>query len=221
MDDVMPLNDKKKNEIDQLPDELLIMVLSCLSFHEVAKTCILSQGWRYLWKYTTCNIQFYNQHTKWFEAAEEFINSVNQVLKLHEAESLEQFKVGFVYPRNDYRPHRDTYFARQRHVKIYHGIDGWINFAMEKQVKVFKLNMAAGEEQNSGLWSNYRISNMQKFLSISGEVKLMRTLTTLKSFRFVNIHITQEVVEFLFSFGTPMYFSLKFSQLFESCWFHT
>ncbi|XP_019228304.1 PREDICTED: FBD-associated F-box protein At4g10400-like [Nicotiana attenuata] len=170
-DDVMPLNRCSKRQknlfkcgIDNLPDELLIAILSCLTFQEAARTCILSQRWRYLWKYTTCSIQFYSEGTLEFEAAEKFINSVNGGLKLHQVNLLSSSKL-----------------------------------VLSIQVKVFELNMAAGPLDSTGLWRNYSIPHVQKLLSISGEVKLLKTLTTLKSFRFVNIRITQEVVEFLLS----------------------
>ncbi|XP_059308142.1 putative F-box/LRR-repeat protein At1g56400 [Lycium ferocissimum] len=105
MDDLMPLNPclkRQKNlskyDIDNLPDELLIAILSCLNFHEAARTCILSRRWRYLWKHTTCSIEFYNDHTFEIEVAEKFINSVNEALTFHEGAFIERFKVGFVYP---------------------------------------------------------------------------------------------------------------------------
>nr|XP_016483914.1 PREDICTED: F-box/LRR-repeat protein At3g03360-like isoform X2 [Nicotiana tabacum] len=203
MDDVMPFSIKRKRDLlikkKKRKTDDVMPLNRCSKRQKAARTCILSQRWRYLWKYTTCSIQFYNEGTLEFEAAEKFINSVNEGLKLHQGESIEQFKVGFVYPSISYRPNKDTEFAIERQSKVNHDIDGWINFAMEKQVKVFELNMAAGPLDSTGLWRNYSIPHVQKLLSISGEVKLLKTLTTLKSFRFVNIRITQEVVEFLLS----------------------
>ncbi|OIT39788.1 hypothetical protein A4A49_23440 [Nicotiana attenuata] len=70
---ILKMQNLSKYGIDDLPDELLIAILCCLNFHEAAKTCILSQRWRYLWEHTICRIELYNDDTFEIEAAEKFV----------------------------------------------------------------------------------------------------------------------------------------------------
>lgn len=41
------------SNIDRLPDDILITILSLLTVEEAAATSILSRRWRYLWMHTT------------------------------------------------------------------------------------------------------------------------------------------------------------------------
>ncbi|XP_055801994.1 FBD-associated F-box protein At4g10400-like isoform X2 [Solanum dulcamara] len=176
--------------INNLPDEMLIAILSCLNFHEAARTSILSHRWRYLRKHTHCSLHFFNDKVYPMPLTERFISSINQVLKLHHSPSIHQFKVCFNCPI--------PYVREGEKHKINYAIDAWIDFAIGKQVKVFELDLL-------GRWPvrddfNYTIPHVQKLLSISGgEVKLMTTLKTLKSLRFVSVEITQEVAKFILS----------------------
>ncbi|XP_060182983.1 F-box protein At4g09920-like [Lycium barbarum] len=201
-----------KCRINNLPDDMLIVILSCLNFHEAARTSILSQRWRYLWEHTSCSLEFYNNKTYTTRRAERFI-TFNQVLKLHQAASIEQFKVCFYCPVFS--------IAEEQH-KRDSSIDAWIRFAIGKQVKVFELDLATKPRLVSP--TTYSIPHVKKLLSISGgQLKLLTTLRTLKSVRFVGVKVTQ-VVQYLLS-NCPLletvYFSLRFSQEIGGSWFIT
>ncbi|XP_059308218.1 putative F-box/LRR-repeat protein At4g15060 isoform X1 [Lycium ferocissimum] len=178
-----------KCRINNLSDDMLIAILSRLNFHEAARTSILSQRWRYLWKHTSCSLEFYNNKTYTTRRAERFITSVNQVLKLHQAASVEQFKVCFFCP---------VFSVAEEQHKRDRSIDAWIRFAIGKQVKVFELDLATKPRLVSP--TTYSIPHVKKLLSISGgQLKLLTTLRTLKSVRFVGVKITQQVVHYLLS----------------------
>ncbi|XP_055801052.1 FBD-associated F-box protein At4g10400-like isoform X2 [Solanum dulcamara] len=189
--DVRRCTKRQKNcRINNLPDEMLIAILSCLNFHEAARTSILSHRWRYLWKHTHCSLHFFNDKVYTMRLTERFVSSINQVLKLHHSPSIHQFKVCFNCPIPCVR-------EGEKH-KIDYAIDAWIDFAIGKQVKVFELDLLGRGHARDDF--NYTIPHVQKLLSISGgEVKLMTTLKTLKSLRFVSVEIAQEVAEFILS----------------------
>ena len=115
-----------EDRISQFPDEILVSILSFLTFEEAVRTSVLSHQWKHLWPFFTGSLDFDDPDTMWDIADEKkqlkvernnFAKRVNRILKLHHGSNIDQFSVCFEF--NRYSKHR---------------IDGWIDFAMSKRV---------------------------------------------------------------------------------------
>ncbi|XVE82077.1 hypothetical protein DITRI_Ditri15bG0117600 [Diplodiscus trichospermus] len=93
------------NLIDELPDHILVSILSLLSLKEAEKTSILSHRWRYLWTFTS-RLVFYD--SLWVPAVptwngvkslkverSRFIKWVNSTLKFHQGTTIDEFGIRF------------------------------------------------------------------------------------------------------------------------------
>ncbi|PQP99643.1 FBD-associated F-box protein [Prunus yedoensis var. nudiflora] len=85
------------DRISQLPDAILISILSLLSIREAARTCFLSKRWIYVWKHVTClnfdDIDALYKPSKKRGQTTPSYNWVNQVLQLHQCPSLDAFRI--------------------------------------------------------------------------------------------------------------------------------
>ncbi|KAL3528751.1 hypothetical protein ACH5RR_008073 [Cinchona calisaya] len=116
--------------MDRLPDEILMVILSRLTFKDAFRTSVVSRRWRYLWRFISGIIELDfdqwigNCHSpRRYNKAVSFLSGVDQVVKLHQGLSVDKFIVRCVH---NYSPDR---------------ICRCIRFAMQKEVRVFELNM--------------------------------------------------------------------------------
>ncbi|XP_073046538.1 F-box/FBD/LRR-repeat protein At4g26340-like [Primulina eburnea] len=169
--------------IDMLSDDMLVVILSYMSFKEAARTSLLSRRWRYLWMFTSGTLEFEDMDSatgskiKW----KKFKARVNRVLKLHQG------------------PHVDSFIIRIRHAQPRHsrralprlrGVNSWIYFAMQKEVKRFNLDLQVRER----FYSEYKFPSLEKLLSRTHEVKPAFGL--LRSLELVHVDIEDEVVQY-------------------------
>ena len=103
-----------QDRLSDLPDEILVSILSLLKLEERQRTSILSRRWRYLWTFVTCNLVFDKSRLQpvWekFKCHEisiadfrtalstersKFIVWVNDVLELHQGDTIDEFRVFF------------------------------------------------------------------------------------------------------------------------------
>ncbi|KAL3528792.1 hypothetical protein ACH5RR_008114 [Cinchona calisaya] len=166
--------------LDTLPDEILIVILSCLtSFKEAVRTSVLSRRWRYLWRFTSGSIELdFDQcigncsNRNCYNKAARFLSWVDQVVKLHEGPCVDKFIVRCVH---DWSPDR---------------IYDLIRFAMQKEVRVFELNIPY-----------HRFPDLDKFLSISRAVvkppedHFGGGLSQLTSLTLVKVSIDNEMMD--------------------------
>lgn len=123
------------DRISELPDEILVRILSLLTLKEAGATSTLSRRWHYVWT-TSRNLNFDadetvlryyfedNQELKDRESAK-YVDWVNHVVDQHKEQvNLEQFRVCFCG--------LDKRFTSS--------IDKWIQFAMKKRVQVLVLD---------------------------------------------------------------------------------
>lgn len=126
---------KKNNQvvddrISELPDEILVCILSLLTLKEAARTSVLSSRWMNLWKYTS-RLHFdapksldriaKNRKLLINEERLKYVHWVNHVLDLHKG-SLDEFKLDF-----------DLDISSQNE------IDRWLEYAFKKGVQSLEL----------------------------------------------------------------------------------
>ncbi|XP_073142092.1 putative F-box protein At1g57690 isoform X2 [Henckelia pumila] len=145
-----------------------------MSFKEAARTSILSRRWRYLWMFTSGTLEFEDMDSatgskiKW----KELKARVNRVLKLHQGPSV------------------DSFVIRIRHARPrLSGVNSWIHFAMQKEVKRFDLDLQVCERS----YCRYKFPSIDKLLPHTHEVKPV--FGSLRSLRLVYVHIKDEVVQ--------------------------
>ncbi|GAB4860081.1 hypothetical protein Ancab_011559 [Ancistrocladus abbreviatus] len=162
-----------EDRISDLPNDVLISILSRLPLVGVAKTGILSHRWRFLWRFTInldfdkmstlCDIRFgLSSNSTEFER-KKFVNWVNQVLELHQASTIDAFRVCFDLDGFD--------------------VSGWLDFALRKRVKMLELNFThCGEWYCSGnryalrtnVLTKHRLDSLTclclKFVEVTGKV---------------------------------------------------
>ncbi|MCD7447736.1 hypothetical protein HAX54_033526 [Datura stramonium] len=115
--------------ISQLPDALIIQILSLLSLTDACRTTILSKRWQYLW---TCidNLSYHNKEYSCPDSltAHKFISLTDNVLPLLSCSSIKKLSLGFMLNYDDgvsYNPK----------------IDKWLEFAVNKKMEDLFLNI--------------------------------------------------------------------------------
>lgn len=107
---------------------------------------------------------------------------VNQALVLHQGPTLDQFRVGFCYSGSWYM------------------FDHWVKFAIQKEVKLFELDLAADSWQNCGGWSQYDFPDIERLSSGDNDkLKFSRFCSNLKSLTLVNVSVKKEIIQFFLS----------------------
>eukprot|EP00257_Ricinus_communis_P013617 XP_015571091.1 putative F-box/LRR-repeat protein At5g38386 [Ricinus communis] len=128
-------NGNISEHISQLPEDVLLNILSRLTMKEAARTSILSTRWRHLWTYYTGIMDFDASLTMWYlqlglgsksldMERHSFVSWVNQVLRSHEGPTMEGLRICFDL---------DSDFMYE--------IDSWITIAMQKRVKRLEIDL--------------------------------------------------------------------------------
>ncbi|PIN15902.1 hypothetical protein CDL12_11462 [Handroanthus impetiginosus] len=118
------------DRISELPEEILVCILSFLTPKEAARTSVLSRKWRYLWTFFIGHFLF-NQN-EWQMNWSQLATRINHIMKLHRGMSLEGFTVDF------------------GKVDSVEDIDHWIEFAAKKRVKKLQLIFGSTRIGNPG-----------------------------------------------------------------------
>ncbi|KAL7100159.1 hypothetical protein ACP275_09G130200 [Erythranthe tilingii] len=186
---------KKQNaatvKIHDLPEDMLIHILSRMSLKDAVRTSVLSRRWRYLWMYISGKLEFddrYDRNITLLDDADErsgivikrkkFKTWVKHILKLHRGQRVDSLVIRFTNLRLRY---------------LSSDIDSWIYFAVQKEVKVFELNLSVED----GFHCSYKFPNIEKLLSRSREVKVKSPVFgSLRSLRLVDVDIEDDVVKY-------------------------
>lgn len=116
------------DRIGELPDSLLIHILSFLNVKEAAVTCVLSKRWEFLWaELPRLEFQGYLRSLDDRGAIEKvrtFVCWVNRTLAIRTVNYLEKFDVSFFY-----------------HESFSSDVDAWVQFATENKVKILNLHI--------------------------------------------------------------------------------
>lgn len=164
----------------QLPDDILINIISRLSLKEAAKTSVLSRRWKDLWTYTT-SLNFDAPELVlniWrglaimeFERSK-YISWVNKVLELHRGSNLSDFRVRFN--------------LSDSHDSV---ITNWIYTAIAKRVQNFELDLRPGMYKHDYAFPLEFCDGLRRHHDLSA-------VKSLRSLHFNTVNITGEILEF-------------------------
>ncbi|XP_059281201.1 putative F-box/FBD/LRR-repeat protein At1g78760 [Lycium ferocissimum] len=102
------------DRISQLPDSLLIQILSLLWTKDAVSSCVLSKRWQYLWT----SVYNFNFVAEAFKKAENFISFVDHVLTHSSCSKIKKiYLFSLVVPERDLK------------------ISQWLSFAVENKVE--------------------------------------------------------------------------------------
>ncbi|OMO72625.1 hypothetical protein CCACVL1_17700 [Corchorus capsularis] len=224
------LADNEEDRISELVDDILIIILSFMKTKEAAVTCVLSKRWRYLWASLprldfSCDANLRERVVGYSEQQHKerlqketliFINWVNSVVKMHQAQTLEECRIDFPFDEEHFN----------------HVVDAWIEFALSKKVQrlVLDFSMAFGilsfpsiynfpdvlSRMTSSLFDfsldGYTFPNFRlPVTSVLSDVALVG-LTSLKTLYLNCVNVKQEVVDHIISHCPVLEeFSLFFS----------
>ncbi|CAM8983379.1 unnamed protein product [Rhodiola kirilowii] len=177
----------KTCRIDQLPDDLLIHILSFIdNLAEISLTAILSSRWRNLWRYNTC-LDFSattflpDEDMLATSHASSYISWVNKFIEtraaIPELPSVKQLRI--------------QYGLKKKHKRH---IDQWIDFAIANRVQTLRLEFAPylGRIYPPGL---YKLSEESWYRTPSG----LSSLKCLKSLFLLCVNVSKQFIEFILS----------------------
>ncbi|XP_059656668.1 putative F-box protein At3g29830 isoform X1 [Cornus florida] len=176
-----------EDHISGLPDVVLVSILSLLTMKEAGRTCLLSKRWRYIWTHIS-SLNFDASHIidgillgkKEVEVEKPlYLSWVNQVLKSHNASTIDEFRVQFDFD--------ETYRF---------DIDNWVNFAMVKRVKRLELDLTqrtdyTREEEDYNFPDPNGITNHLHSLSLS-----FSSCDRLTNLLLTHVNVTGQVLEY-------------------------
>ncbi|CAH9079016.1 unnamed protein product [Cuscuta europaea] len=194
------IKDLPIDRLSELPDSLLIHILSFLGVKHAAMTSLLGKKWKFLWaELPTLEFEFYfwDKNEK-PDKILNFVDGVNKTLATRSENYLEKLKVVFKYRER---------FAQD--------VDNWLEFALKSKVKDIHLSIIFSEEFYTLLELMYSNSSLTS-LSLRGCI-LDPTGTiqwsSLTKLQISEVDLPQPVVEKILS-GCPV---LNYLQLCE-CW---
>lgn len=159
------------HEMDRLPDEIVVVILSCLTLKEAVKTSLVSRRWRYLWRFTTGSFEVDCFCNCCETETPEFVRWVDQAVKLHHGPSIEKFIV---------RSHGICAINAE-------SVSTWVHFAMQKDVKVFELRLSCNN-----------FPDPHRFLSIASALKSKHFgFASLTSFKLDSANVKDEMIEYV------------------------
>ncbi|KAI8574612.1 hypothetical protein RHMOL_Rhmol01G0369700 [Rhododendron molle] len=167
-----------EDRISNLPDEVLVSIVSRLKFEQAASTSVLSRRWRDLWRFSR-NLKLKFRDGLWLDFEDEsfglrcreFIDWVNYILKSHRGETIDGLSFEFCLDDKSFKS----------------DIDSWISFAFQKRVKKLKLNFACN-------WTNGGLG-----YPLTADILHGYRLDSLTSLYLWHVDVTEEVLYYFLS----------------------
>ncbi|KAL7095322.1 hypothetical protein ACP275_10G016800 [Erythranthe tilingii] len=161
------------DQISQLPDDILVCILSLLPVKESARTSVLSSRWINLWKHTP-SLNLDAPFTP-FEVRDiekyNFVRWVNCVIRSHKAPTLKEFVVRFTLDRENR-----------------HEITRWLEFAFSRRVEKLEFDFYGYHD------ASYYYRFPEKFLTLEGP--LSNKFKSIKVLSFKYLNVTDEDIDF-------------------------
>ncbi|KAL8043412.1 hypothetical protein ABFX02_09G118300 [Erythranthe guttata] len=182
---------QQESEIDKLPDDLLIAIVSRMSIKDAIGTSILSRRWRYLWTFAY-GLRFDDKECT-DRNRFNFIRLVDRVFKLHQGKSVDSLILRF------FNKCKSPYF---------YPIGKWIDFALHKEVKRFELDLSGASCNHEFpclfmLLTRFPIDKVLPLFdtlnvrdSLPRYLRSLNAFISLRSFRLVNVAIKDEMVQY-------------------------
>ncbi|KAL7095319.1 hypothetical protein ACP275_10G016500 [Erythranthe tilingii] len=164
---------KADDRISQLPDDILVCILSLLPVKESARTSVLSSRWINLWKHTpslNLNAPFTPFAVRDIEKYN-FVRWVNCVIRSHKAPTLKEFVVRFTLDRENK-----------------HAITRWLEFAFSRRVEKLEFDLYGYHD------ASYYYRFLEKFLTLKGP--LSNNFKSIKVLSFKCLNMTDEDIDF-------------------------
>ncbi|KAH6769724.1 hypothetical protein C2S52_014527 [Perilla frutescens var. hirtella] len=114
-----------QDRLSELPDSLILKILSSLEMRDVVRTTFLSKRWNDLWT-TIPSLCFKSDDIK--DNEEEIRNFINQALWLWKGSRIQKFEICF-----------SGYMVRE---SLYRDMNWWLRFVMEKKVEELYLDLS-------------------------------------------------------------------------------
>lgn len=118
---VQKCGDVELDRISQLPEEILVMILSCLNIKEAGKCSVISRRWIHLWKLVAGKLEIGYEESVPTERA---TNHVSKVLNNLQGSNIDELRIHYVY-RGQYSSY----------------VDSWVKFALKKGVRHLELDL--------------------------------------------------------------------------------
>lgn len=177
---------KRSDGPRELPDDVLLPIMSHLTMKEAAKTCVVSHKWNKLWAYYPGILSFEDSRTKEErdsrynnalvrQYTSNFVRWVTHVVEHHLGPSIEGFRITFDLD-NTYQTH----------------IDEWMGFALRKGAKslVLDFNPTATRE----IKTLYTLP-LECWIPLKSPCNFASTKSGLKTLVLKHINITTQVLE--------------------------
>ncbi|KAL6528149.1 hypothetical protein OROHE_015099 [Orobanche hederae] len=181
------------DRLSELPDSLILSVLSLLPTRDVVRTAIVSKRWKHLW--TTVPCLSFSDDAYYFCS---FRNFVNQVLPRWKGSKISTFKINFPSYGN-YSPSSD--------------VDSWVRFATINEAEELDLNLMGTEsvalgENDPGYYAPeclYLCWSIKKLSLLGCNLKIDKEnvhWNQLKSLRIDGVGVSEEAINQVLS-GAP------------------
>ncbi|VFQ88456.1 unnamed protein product [Cuscuta campestris] len=166
---------KSTPRISDLPDELLVDIISRLKLKDAGRTSALSRRWRYMWTLVSGSLKFDACDRDTFRGMDkrkEMGGWVNRVWELHKAPRVDSFIV----------------CTRGRWGFEDGDADMWTRFALRKQVKVFELSLERHRRS-----CKYEFPSMEKLLLLGPKCSFV----SLRSLKLAHVNVEDDMVHYL------------------------
>ncbi|XVF16849.1 hypothetical protein REPUB_Repub10bG0067500 [Reevesia pubescens] len=166
-----------KDRISNLPDSVLLHILSFLPAKDAVKTALIAHRFRHIWEYLrTLSFdfcRFHNCETKTYadgpEYNENFLDLVNNLLLRHKGKTIDEFhlnlELNFCHTMNECTcddPDHDEFVVREK--RMANAVSTWLFSAIRKKVQVLHLDfIGCGLSERN---ANYILPNL---VFLSGE----------------------------------------------------
>ncbi|XP_059638891.1 F-box/LRR-repeat protein At3g03360-like [Cornus florida] len=186
--------------ISQLPDDILVLILSFLTIKEATVISVLSSRWTYLWTYHT-RLDFdykelyddketYIYGLKNYETKRlRYVNWVNRVVQLYSGSTIEEFCVRFDLGKDSESD-----------------VNKWLKFALSKRIQRLELDLKGvlHHDKKPYIFSYRLLKLLHQSKGTSSNFCGMRPSTfvgfnTLKALFLKNVNVSGEVLEYFLS----------------------
>ncbi|EYU25320.1 hypothetical protein ABFS82_10G119500 [Erythranthe guttata] len=175
------------DRISQLPDDILVVILSLLSLKEAARASILSSRWTNLWKHTlSLDFDAENSMCKLARERElemeeglKYVEWVNSVLQSHRAVTLREFRICFD-------------LSEPSHIVL----TKWLEYALARQVQRLEFDLSAANSRRFGRTDLNYVFPQELLTESNHHTRTRFGFKHLKELSFRFVTVTREAIEF-------------------------